>query len=43
MPNILGEEILHNLKNMETIYVKILTALHCLGACLPPETQRKML
>jgi len=42
VPNILDEETLHDLKNMETMYVKILTAMCSLGARLPPETQRKM-
>jgi hypothetical protein len=42
VPNILGEEILPNLKNMETINVKILTGMCTLGARLPPETQFKM-
>jgi hypothetical protein len=38
LPNILGEEILHNLKNVETLYVKVLTAMRSLRARLPPET-----
>jgi len=42
LTNILGEEILYNIKNMETLCVEILTAMRSLGTRLPPETQHKM-